>query len=457
MVIRQPLQQKVPRLVETLSKRPLWVDAFCIDQSDHKERQRQVLLMDKIYSGAKDILVWLGDTSPSEDLLWVHNVFIPVIGRVMRQKSDAAGITQLVGDPLCASDRMVKLLGESVCSRWAGSWLSFANFIDRHRWFDRGWIVQEVALGSADNVTLLCGEVELSWRRFTALSHFLQLSGWANLLMPTYNLNLQSSFRCPANSYGITSRWWDDKGPVGARIYSTHRVHSIINQYTGRGSTSPDGQVNWYRCASHLISTLRNSQFADARDHLYGCLGVLSQILPPGFANPIVPDYEKTIVEVFTSVAAMMLTNIPGLFELSQVEDHQYRRHHCLPSWVPDYSVAHRGDLGFRSDGNSELCPNNNNVTVGGSTNVNAASAHGTQLITIIGSALILDGIRLSCIDTTGLRNPWDQDRSSFEDDLFQLILKATSLHTPNLALDLWDVLTKRKYRTLHAGRITGC
>ncbi|KAK4207985.1 heterokaryon incompatibility protein-domain-containing protein [Rhypophila decipiens] len=452
---------KVPRLVETLSKRPLWVDAFCINQLDHKERQHQVLLMDKIYSGAKDILVWLGDTIPSEDLLWVHNVFIPVIGRVMRRKSNAAGITQFVGDPLCASDKAAKLLGENVCSRWAGSWLSFANFIDRHRWFDRGWIVQEVALGSADNVALLCGELELSWRRFTALSHFLQLSGWANLLMPTYNLNLQSSFRGRANAYGIARRWWDDnvettagivptdKGPVGGRVYSIHRVHSIINQYTGQRSTwqlpqpSPSGQVNWYRCASHLISTLRNSQFEDDRDHIYGCLGMLSQILPPGFTNPIVPDYDKTTVEVFTSVAAMMLTNIPGLFELSQVEDRQYRRHHSLPSWVPDYSVAHRGYLSVGSDDNSGLCPDNSKATVGGSTNANQASSHGTPRIIIIGSSLILQGIRLKCIDTTGLRNPWDQDRSSFEDDLFQLILKATSLHTPNIALDFWDVLTR--------------
>ncbi|KAM7192123.1 Heterokaryon incompatibility protein (HET) domain containing protein [Rhypophila sp. PSN 637] len=434
---------KVPTLVETLSKRPLWIDAFCINQLDHKERQHQVLLMGKIYNRANDILVWLGDTSPSEDLLWVHNVFIPAIGRVMRRKSDAAGIAQLVGDSLCASDKVVKLPGESVCSRWAGSWLSFANFIDWHRWFDRGWIVQEVALGSADNVTLLCGEVELSWRRFTALSHFLHLSGWANLLIPTYNLKLQSSVRSRATAYGIARRWWDDNAGTAAGIVPTDKGPVGEKHRAGQvPQPSPHGHVNWYRCTSHLISTLRNSQFEDDRDHIYGCLGMLSQILPSGFANPIVPDYGKTTVEVFTSVAATMLANIPGLFELSQVEDHQYRRHHCLPSWVPDYSSLHRGDLGMRSDGNRGLCPNNK-AAVGRSTDANAASSHGTPPIIIIGSSLILDGIRLSCIGTTGLRSPWDPGRSSFEDDLFQLILKATSLHTPNLALDFWDVLAR--------------
>jgi hypothetical protein len=37
----------------------VWAGAICINQSDPKERSRQVLLMRQIYGGAEDIKVWL--------------------------------------------------------------------------------------------------------------------------------------------------------------------------------------------------------------------------------------------------------------------------------------------------------------------------------------------------------------------------------------------------------------
>lgn len=431
--------KKVSKLVETLSKWPLWIDAFCINQSDRKERQHQVLHMDKIYNRAKNVLVWLGDAAPSEDLVWVHDVFIPTIGRIMKRESTAAGIIHLVGDPLCSSDKAAELLGETICSRWPASWLSFANFVDRRRWFDRGWIVQEVALGCADNITLLCGEVELSWRRFTALSHFLQLSGWATSLRAVYNATLHESTRSGSH-LGFT-KWWKNKSPVGGRIHSIHEVHRMITQYTKQGSEG-DSQARWYHCASHLISTLRNSHFEDDRDHIYGCLGMLSQILPPGLANPIVPDYEKTVQEVFTSVAAMMLTNTPGLSELARVEDRRYRRHHSLPSWVPDYSVPHRGDLNVVHDGNMRQLPDSPADIDAIATSPDRTPPIIRQPI-VIGSSLVVHGTCINFIEMTGLRSPWTKKTVSFDEDLLKLIRKATSLHTENMALDFWNVLAR--------------
>ena len=39
-------------LVQKLGKRYLWVDSLCIDQSDDKDRERQIKQMHNIYSGA---------------------------------------------------------------------------------------------------------------------------------------------------------------------------------------------------------------------------------------------------------------------------------------------------------------------------------------------------------------------------------------------------------------------
>ncbi|KAH9235258.1 hypothetical protein K456DRAFT_52124 [Colletotrichum gloeosporioides 23] len=51
---------------------PLWIDAFCINQSDSEEKRHQVLLMHRIYSAARHVIVWLGPTQTHPDVLWVH-------------------------------------------------------------------------------------------------------------------------------------------------------------------------------------------------------------------------------------------------------------------------------------------------------------------------------------------------------------------------------------------------
>ena len=46
----------------------LWIDAICINQDDHKEKQKQVQLMREIYFCSNRLIVWL--ESPSGDALW---------------------------------------------------------------------------------------------------------------------------------------------------------------------------------------------------------------------------------------------------------------------------------------------------------------------------------------------------------------------------------------------------
>ena len=58
------------RTFRTRKWQVIWVDAVCIDQSNLKERSQQVLLMQRIYSQAMRVFVYLGDTdckvSPEE-------------------------------------------------------------------------------------------------------------------------------------------------------------------------------------------------------------------------------------------------------------------------------------------------------------------------------------------------------------------------------------------------------
>lgn len=49
---------------EPHADRMLWVDALCINQGDVIERNSQVQLMNRIYSGASSVAVWLGHDRP---------------------------------------------------------------------------------------------------------------------------------------------------------------------------------------------------------------------------------------------------------------------------------------------------------------------------------------------------------------------------------------------------------
>ncbi len=40
---------------------PVWIDAICINQNDVLEKNHQVAMMGEVYSGAAEVLVWLGE------------------------------------------------------------------------------------------------------------------------------------------------------------------------------------------------------------------------------------------------------------------------------------------------------------------------------------------------------------------------------------------------------------
>lgn len=48
--------------------RILWIDAICINQNDYMEKGWQVQMMDRVYSAASRVIVWLGGEEPDTNL-----------------------------------------------------------------------------------------------------------------------------------------------------------------------------------------------------------------------------------------------------------------------------------------------------------------------------------------------------------------------------------------------------
>jgi hypothetical protein len=116
--------------------RDLWVDAICIHQSDSVEKNAQIPKMAEIYSEATNVCVWLGTEANNSGKA------LKFIDRVLNLDE----IDQLLTDEFKAEE-----------------WHAFSELI-RRPWFNRRWIVQEVAM--AKRATMHCGEHAVSWTNF---------------------------------------------------------------------------------------------------------------------------------------------------------------------------------------------------------------------------------------------------------------------------------------------------
>lgn len=135
--------------------RTLWIDQICINQDDVEERNKQVALMRRIYSKAENVVVWLGEEGPDDEMAFG---FVPILlshlpplsagHEVTRQGLVARQAIPLVGSP---------------------AWIALSRIFNR-RYFRRSWIIQEVAL--ARHAMVHCGPYVIEWDLLAAASSY---------------------------------------------------------------------------------------------------------------------------------------------------------------------------------------------------------------------------------------------------------------------------------------------
>ncbi|KAF4841105.1 Heterokaryon incompatibility protein 6, OR allele [Colletotrichum siamense] len=111
--------------------RTLWVDALCIDQSAHGERNQQVMIMGDIYKSARQVVVWLGEAADDSHLVFEHL-------KDMSAKKSWPNVSKPT-------------------PRLRRAWLALIT----RPWFFRTWVIQEVALSR--KAVVMCGEDAAPW------------------------------------------------------------------------------------------------------------------------------------------------------------------------------------------------------------------------------------------------------------------------------------------------------
>jgi hypothetical protein len=270
----------------------LWVDALCINQSDLKERAKEVQRMKDIYGASWTVIAWLGETSESSD----------------------AGL-QLLRDMTafreagCEGELEVRL-GQDPCFLGSTCWKGLHQLVNRNYW-KRLWIIQEVVMGGF-SVLVKCGSSTLDWETFCKGIAVLQEFLWL------------AKDRCLR----------EDIRERESQAWQTTSAHLIYQDLSVLHQTPLS--ENPRQAFARLLDLAISVECTDPRDKVYALLG----LFPNEVACLIHPDYTLSPAAVYTMAA---YTFMEAYFNLDLLRESNPWGQAGCPSWVPDWTWTGRG------------------------------------------------------------------------------------------------------------------
>ncbi|KAL8829021.1 MAG: hypothetical protein Q9170_006349 [Blastenia crenularia] len=355
----------------------LWVDAVCINQEDFTERNAQVNAMSDIYGNSSEVIVWLGEEDPAtkETIELIQDIALAAKAR----DSEGNLINQRrLGHWAFQNPETLVSIGLPPVN--LNQWRNLVDFFKR-RWFERLWVVQEIALpkqtmwkwiasaatlpidenvvepwatwnsGSArisqrrEAIRVLCGSVVIPWEELLECSLFLEGSGIANGLLDlnslrpdlqnetivTASLNLLQTIRSVCHGKFVARH--------AAMGWSTSR--DLAAWARAFNLTQDDYDPHALFCLLQFL--LRSWRCTDPRDKIFALIGIVDRTSATVGClkqHSLVADYSKPVQEVYRESTQTVLQSTQRLDLLLMAPDPPERRYHELPSWVKDYSVT---------------------------------------------------------------------------------------------------------------------
>ncbi|CZR69111.1 uncharacterized protein PAC_19012 [Phialocephala subalpina] len=285
------------RIVE--SPKVLWVDAVCINQENQIEKSKQISLMRDIYACAKSVFIWLGPSFPGVKTAWKILPYLTFVGverhptgkpdtekmedilaERMEERPEHGSIIQTGGNLVFMThDRDPRPLYTTLERHPELDDDAIFKFDDDDAWraidtlfgdlyFERSWIIQEVAVAEAAYV--VCGPHTMHW----------------DLFRMAYEGRFKLGFQ--SNNTG-----------------------------------------------------LHYSKQTDSRDYIYAALGIVK---PQSLCEDIVPDYNKSVEEVFYEAACHIIRQRQDLYLWSNKTLKSRRKKSEMPSWVPEWTMKSCGE-----------------------------------------------------------------------------------------------------------------
>ncbi|KAF2165739.1 hypothetical protein M409DRAFT_24027 [Zasmidium cellare ATCC 36951] len=268
---------------------PFWIDAICIQQHHLPEKAKQVAMMRYIYPLAEAVLVWLGaDDGATAAGFETATLLAKDYSECVKQREASNNFSEYFDD----------------CPPPEGAdWTAFDTLL-RSRWFTRLWILQEVVY--AKSVKCFRGRHFLPWGVLS------EAVGWA----------YRQSFHLYLRSF---STYTSDYGQIGLMF-----VDLLFDM--------SDRTLN-HDTFDELLVLNFGFRTSNAFDRIYSLLGLrgyrLAADLHP--EERIVPDYEKSLADVYAQAMYLGIISSQSLRHLSFVPVRRSRAS-SWPSWVPQFN-----------------------------------------------------------------------------------------------------------------------
>ena len=289
--------------------RILWVDALCINQDDIQERSKQVQLMAMIYSSAKNVLIWLGEWEPSAtcaDQECCEKDFSKLLAKSRR-----------INSVFAAHSWSAELLGKTSQFLMPNAltpelYHSLGHLLDimSSPWFRRIWIIQEFVLAKGDPVVHI-GRHRARWHDFF---YAIQGSHYA-----IHNKNYSEIMRTLGVDFFNISVDIQDRA---LSIWTFNRMRN-------------EGER--HRSLSWLLQHSHPSQATDPRDNVYGLLGICHF----SEADPIVPDYTKSLLQVLAEATVVeIIEESPEIYltDFNPFPPEAFGPDVRTPSWIMSFN-----------------------------------------------------------------------------------------------------------------------
>jgi hypothetical protein len=306
----------------------LWMDRLCINQYDHAERVKQVALMRRIYSQARETKLWLGEEDESAiqafELIRSFECISPIeLDQMMFLLQKGLDVEELRRKFF---ERFPEAIGR-IPPVSDPKWKALFHLLDRP-WFSRMWVFQEAILSFNNaKVSVVCGQMSCGF----------------------VHLYLAKSL--------IYVDWDVERLPPGYQMVENLMVYYLYRKI----GTFPHIVFTVWQIGGCLHSR-------DPRDRIFGLLGIQDPGLDIGFQV----DYTKSVQDTYIDFIRLCIEQGQGLgvlelikeskikeielkqwpwwdMEESQMEEPQVEQNQVeeitmegipdLPCWVPDWSV----------------------------------------------------------------------------------------------------------------------
>ena len=263
-----------------------WIDAACINQKDADEKSRQVRIMSEIYKNAAHVVVSLGEASP---------------------ETDAAM------DSLYPLSKAISQIDKGIEWRRRGAqppefeeWNPIGPLLLRP-WFERIWVVQEVAIGPEPLIT--CGKRAVDWHTFC----------WV----------LDGIMKHRTDLSKVVTGQNESNGPLSSLPPGLLNLRTMSNarRMVQSGEREP---------LQVALLGMNHFKATDPRDKVYALLRLAHETDD----EPLQPDYKSAPEQVYQRVARHLLLRDPCVHILSKAGISSWRPSSGLPSWVPDFTTS---------------------------------------------------------------------------------------------------------------------